>query len=120
MRRQLPAVMADALRSLADELLPMAAALGSKKVLKLLARSLHVKQSALRATLRALPTLLEGDAMQQVVDAACAPEETPEAAAAVAALLRPGLDTMRDELLPQFAAAATRLVAALGLDEANG
>lgn len=112
--------MADALRSLADELLPMAAALGSKKVLKLLARSLHVKQSALRATLRALPTLLEGDAMQQVVDAACAPEETPEAAAAVAALLRPGLDTMRDELLPQFAAAATRLVAALGLDEANG
>lgn len=111
--------MADALRSLTDELLPMAAALGAKKVLKLLARSLHVKQSALRATLRALPALLEGDALQQVIEAACAPEETPEAAAAVAALLRPDLDTMRDELLPQFAAAATRLVEALRLSESN-
>ena len=114
----LPDVLGDAVRSLNEELLPMAAALGPKKVLKLLARSLHVKQAALSKVLRALPKLFAPAALEQVLQAACAPEgSSTEAAAAVEALLRPPLERMGqpDGVLPQLVDAATRLVAALEL-----
>tara|TARA_B100000795_G_C22630035_1_gene372260 strand:- start:26 stop:754 length:729 start_codon:yes stop_codon:yes gene_type:complete len=114
----LPDVLGDAVRSLNEELLPMAAALGPKKVLKLLARSLHVKQAALSKVLRGLPKLFAPAALEQVLQAACAPEgSSTEAAAAVEALLRPPLERMGqpDGVLPQLVEAATRLVAALEL-----
>lgn len=114
----LPDVLGDAVRSLTEELLPMAAALGPKKVLKLLARSLHIKQAALRGVLRALPTLFAPTALEQVLQAACAPEgANTEAAAAVEALLRPPLELMGQPngVLPQLVDAATRLVVALEL-----
>ena len=88
------------------------------QVLKLLARSLHVKQAALRGVLRALPTLFAPSALEQVLQAACAPEGShTEAASAVEALLRPPLERMGQSggVLPQLVDAATRLIAALEL-----
>ena len=84
-------------------------------MLKLLARSLHIKQTALRGVLRALPTLFASPALDEVFEAASGPEPTAEASEAVAALLRPALEQVKQDVLPRLTEAATRLLEALEL-----
>ena len=80
----LGAVLADGARSLTSELLPMARALGPKKFLKTLRKSLGggLKASELEALLRALPRLARDAAVAEAMDAAVRPESGVDAAEA--------------------------------------
>ena len=60
----------DAASSIHAELLPMAKALGAKKVLKVLRESCQMKRAAIDAMLQALPTLLSDERLEELLETA--------------------------------------------------
>ena len=110
-------VIHDATRSILDELLPMAASLKPKTVLKTMATTLHVKRARLERILRELPDLLSDAHVEDALRAAADAEAGVEAASAVEALLRETLTERLATVRPAFVSAATRLRDALGLDD---
>lgn len=117
-------VIADATRSINDELLPMAKSLKPKSFLKTLAKSLRIPQEELVEALIELPTLLSDQRVEEVIACAAAGAEGDERAPLdtcrggpdeVAKLLRVELVSRLAEVLPAFESAAFALRTALQL-----
>ena len=113
----LGAVLADGARSLTSELLPMARALGPKKFLKTLRKSLGggLKASELEALLRALPTLASDAAVAEAIDAAVRPESGVDSAEARELLAGGARGEALGAAREAFGGAAKTLCEALGL-----
>ena len=95
----------------------MARALGPKKFLKTLRKSLGggLKASELEALLRALPTLASDDAVAEAIDAAVRPESGVEAAEARELLAGGARGEALGAAREAFGGAAKTLCEALGL-----
>lgn len=109
-------VLRDAVRSLRDELLPMAQELKPKSVLKTISKALHIKRPELVRTLAALPELMSDEHIDEIVRAAAAVEVEPDAAMAVELLLRAHLERSLREVRPAFSEAATLLRRTLAIE----
>ena len=108
-------VLSDAERSIRTELLPMAAELKPKSVIKTLAKTLGLPKEELAATLATMPDLLSGNRMEELIACAAKGAEADGGAEAVASLLRTELDERLKSVRPAFEKAATALRDALAL-----
>ena len=117
-------VIADATRSIQDELLPLARSLKPKKTLRTLAKSLRILPEEMAEALRELPTVLRDDKVEEVIVCAAAGAVGDENASdelcagpdGVAQLLRAELASRLATVRPDYEAAAAALLAALELD----